>query len=326
MVDSCCIASTGASGFVGTALTTALAARGHPVTALSRSDASPSPAIKVRAFAGFDDAAALRAALESIEVVVHLAARVHVMREDEADPLAAFRRVNVEGTRAVYAAAREAGVRRVVYLSSVKAMGEGGPKPYRESDAPRPIDPYGISKLEAERVLAEGRALGGPEYVVLRPPLVYGPGVRGNFRRLLRLAALSGYLPLPLGRIANQRSLVSLGNLVSAIETVAVHPAAADKTYLVSDGEDLSTSELITGLAVGMGRPARLLPCPVSLVRMLATVAGRKQEAERLFGSLMVDSSLVRDELGWAPPQSVAAGLAETAAWWKSRIGQATDD
>jgi nucleoside-diphosphate-sugar epimerase len=316
---------TGASGFVGTALTTSLAAQGHQVVALSRRAAPPSQSVKPVQFTDLGDADALRAAFECMEVVVHLAARVHVMREEVADPLIAFRRVNVEGTRAVYAVARQAGVRRFVFLSSVKAMGEGSAVPYRESDTPQPVDPYGVSKLEAEQVLAEGRAAGGPEFVVLRPPLVYGPGVRGNFRRLLRLAALSGYLPLPLGRIANQRSLVSLGNLVSTIEAAVEHPAAADKTFLVSDGEDISTSGLIVGLAAGMGRPAKLLPCPVSLVRKVAGAAGMSQEAERLFGSLVVDSSRVRDELGWAPPQSVAAGLAETAAWWNRRIGQATD-
>ncbi len=198
-------------------------------------------------------------------------------------------------------------------------MGEGSPTQYRESDHPEPTDPYGISKLEAEQALAEGRALGGPEFVVLRPPLIYGPGVGGNFRRLLRLATLAGRIPLPLGSIANQRSLVSLGNLVSAIEVAALNPAAADRTYLVSDGMDLSTSELILALAAGMGQPARLLPCPVRMIRSLATAAGKGSEADRLFGSLVVDSSRLRRELGWVPPESVAAGLAATAAWWKNR-------
>lgn len=320
------VAVTGASGFVGTALTASLAAHGQQVTALSRSGATSPQAVKVVQFTDFGDAGALRAAFNSMEVVVHLAARVHVMREDEADPLAAFRRVNVEGTRAVYAAARDAGVKRVVFLSSVKAMGEGRAVPYREADSPRPIDPYGTSKLEGEQALAEGRALGGPEYVVLRPPLIYGPGVGGNFRRLLRLATLSGYIPLPLGNIPNQRSLVSLGNLVSAIEAAAADPAAADRTYLVSDGEELSTSELLAGLAAGMGRPARLIPCPIRLVRMLAAAAGREQEADRLLGSLVVDSSRIRQELGWVPPETVAAGLAATATWWKHRTGEAADD
>jgi nucleoside-diphosphate-sugar epimerase len=317
----CNVAVTGASGFVGTALTASLAARGHPGTALSRSGAAPLPAIKTAQFSGFGDARALRAAFESIDVVVHLAARVHVMREHHSDPLAAFRRVNVEGTRAVYAAAREAGVERVVFLSSVKAMGEGSAAPYRESDAANPVDPYGISKLEAERVLAEGRALGGPEYVVLRPPLVYGPGVRGNFLRLLRLAALSGRVPLPLGGIANQRSLISITNLVSAIEVAALNPAAADQTFLVSDGQDLSTSELISALAASLGKPAMLWPCPVSLVRALASSVGRGAEADRLLGSLTVNSREIRQRLGWQPPQSVAEGLKETAEWWRrSRV------
>ena len=303
-----------------------LVAHGHHASGLTRGSPSDLPTDGTRQVRDFDDAEGLRLALQSIDVVVHLAARVHVMREAQANPLAAFRHANVHGTRSVYEAARRAGVRRFVFLSSVKAMGEGGPLPYVESDSPRPLDPYGQSKLEAEEVLADGRAVGGPEFVVLRPPLVYGPGVRGNFRRLLHLAALSGRIPIPLGNVPNHRSLVSLGNLVSAIEAALEHPAAADKTYLVSDGEDLSTSDMIAGLAAGMGRPARLIPCPIPVVRMLAAAAGRKAEADRLLGSLVVDSSRIRRELGWVPPEHVAVGLKATGAWWKQQGKAATDD
>jgi UDP-glucose 4-epimerase len=241
------------------------------------------------------------------------------MHEQVADPLAAFRRVNVEGTRSVHAAAAEAGVRRLVYLSSIKAMGEGGAVPYRETDQPLPVDPYGISKWEAEQALAQARARGGPEYVVLRPTLVYGPGVGGNVRRLLRLAELSRWIPVPLGRIANRRSLISVNNLVSGITTVARHPGAADRTFLVSDGEDLSTSELLARLAAGLGIRPLLLPCPTRLLRALAALAGRTADLDRLLGSLSVDSSLIRDQLGWRPPESATAAIAATAAWWAGR-------
>ena len=317
---------TGATGFIGRAVIRRLSSAGVLVRAVVRSQQNQPDVAEVRGIGDLADPRDWDAHVAGISTVLHLAARVHVMREYEADTLAAFRRVNVDGTRAVYSAAREAGVRRFVFLSSVKAMGEGSVAPYRESDTPHPVDPYGISKLEAEQVLAEGRAAGGPEFVVLRPPLVYGPGVRGNFRRLLGLAALSGRMPLPLGSIPNKRSLVSLGNLVSAIEAAIEHPAAADKTYLVSDGEDLSTSEMLAGLAGGMGRRARLIPCPLATLRLLAATIGRKEEAARLLGSLVVDSSRLRRELGWMPPESVATGLAATGAWWKHRNESVTDD
>ena len=311
------IAVTGASGFVGSALTRRLASRGHEVVAVSRGALPAGSSGTARQIAGLDDAEGLRRALESTDVVVHLAARVHVMREHHADPLAAFRRVNVEGTRAVHEAARAAGVRRFVFLSSIKAMGEGSSTPYREADTPRPVDAYGISKLEAEQAIAKARARGGLEYVVLRPTLVYGPGVAGNFRRLLRLAELSRRIPVPLGKIVNRRSFTSVDNLSSAIEAAATHPAAADQTFLVSDGEDLSTSDLLARLAAGLGSPARLLPCPTRLLRVAAAALGRKEEVERLLGSLVVDPSHIQRQLDWKPPQSVTDGLAETAAWWR---------
>jgi UDP-glucose 4-epimerase len=263
-----------------------------------------------------DDVDGLSRAFDTAEVVVHLAARVHVMQERAPDPLAAFRQVNVEGTRSVGVAARKAGVRRIVYLSSIKAMGEGKPTPYRETDQPAPADPYGVSKLEAEQVLAGARASGGVEFVVLRPTLVYGPGVGGNFRRILSLAALARRVPLPLGRIPNQRSLVSVANLVSAIIACTRHAEARDRTFLVSDGEDLSTSDLLRALAEGLGGRAMLLPCPTGLMRAVASAIGHAADADRLLGSLTVDSGLVRRVLGWQPPQSVAQGLRETAAWW----------
>jgi nucleoside-diphosphate-sugar epimerase len=273
---------------------------------------------------GLDDAEGLRAAFAGCDAVVHLAARVHVMRERSADPLAEFRRVNVEGTESVYRAAEAAGVRRLVFLSSVKVNGEGRDTPYTESDVPAPLDPYGHSKLEAEqRLAALRREGGGCDVVVLRSPLVYGPGVGGNFRRLLHLAELSLRWPLPLGGITNRRSLVAAGNLADAIRCVLARPEAGGRTLLVSDGHDLSTSDLIAVLARGMGGRARLAPCPQSLLRALAALAGRRAEADRLLSSLTVDSSALRRQLGWTPPLAVEEALAATARWWRSREASA---
>jgi nucleoside-diphosphate-sugar epimerase len=272
----------------------------------------------LRRIEDLDDFEGLLRALESSDLVIHSAARAHVIREHSRDPLAEFRRANVEGTKRVYEAAREVGARRFVFLSSVKAMGEGGPVPYREEDAPQPSDPYGVSKLEAELALAEARPRGGVEYVVLRPPLVYGPGVGGNLFRLLRLADLASRLPLPLGGIANKRSLISVNNLVSAIELAMLHSAAADQTFLVSDGEDLSTSDLIRRLTKGLGREAHLLPCPSRLARALGTAVGRGYEINRLLGSLQVDSGRIRRTLGWRPPEEVTDGLARMATWYSA--------
>ncbi|HEX5818294.1 MAG TPA: NAD-dependent epimerase/dehydratase family protein [Gemmatimonadales bacterium] len=312
------VAVTGASGFVGRATCERLAS-GWDVVAISRRDGAGTA--KVR---GLDDPEGLRAAFAGCEAVVHLAARVHVMRERSADPTAEFRQVNVAGTECVYRAAAAAGVRRFVFLSSVKVNGEGRATPYVESDAPAPVDPYGRSKLEAERRLAALRAEGGGcDVVVLRSPLVYGPGVGGNFRRLLHLAELSLRWPLPLGGIPNRRSLVAVGNLADAIGCALALPEAGGRTLLVSDGHDLSTSELIAALARGMGGSAHLAPCPQRLLRTLAALAGRRAEADRLLGSLTVDSSALRTQLGWTPPLTVEDALAATARWWRTREASA---
>jgi UDP-glucose 4-epimerase len=313
------IAVTGASGFIGSALTRWLVDRGHKVVGVGRQSEPGTNALEWQPISGLHDTGGLRRAFQGADVVVHLAARVHVMRETAADPLGAFRETNVEGTRAVHAAASNAGATRLVFLSSIKAMGEGGAAPYRETDTPQPADPYGISKLEAEQALAVARGEGGIEFVVLRPTVVYGPGVRGNIRRLLRLAGLTRWLPVPLGGIANRRSLVSVTNLASAIEVAAAHPRAADRTYLVSDGEDLSTSDLLARLARALGHTPLLPPCPERLLRLVGRAAGMQAEVERLLGSLVVDSGRIRNELGWTPPQTVTQALEETAAWWSRR-------
>jgi nucleoside-diphosphate-sugar epimerase len=310
------IAVTGAGGFVGQSVCRALRAQGHDVVAVVRRGASAPVGTSVVEVPGLD-ATALRAAFEACEAVVHLAARVHVMRETAADPLAEFRRVNADGSVAAYRAACAAGVRRFVFLSSVKVHGEGRATPYAESDVPAPVDPYGVSKLEAERLLASTRDAGGTtDLVVLRPPLVYGPGVGGNFRRLVRLAELAQRWPLPLGGLRNRRSMVAVHNLADAIRFVIQTPAAGSRTFLVSDGEDLSTSDLLARLARALGGRARLLACPTGVLRALAVLTGQQAIVDRLLGTLTVDSSALRTGLGWTPPHSVDATLADVARWW----------
>jgi nucleoside-diphosphate-sugar epimerase len=249
-------------------------------------------------------------ALTGVETVVHLAARVHVMRDAAADPLAAFRRVNVAGTLNLARQAAAAGVGRFVFLSSVKVNGERGA--YTESDLPAPEDAYGISKYEAELGLRKIAAETGMEVAIIRSPLVYGPAVRANFRALIRVVARG--IPLPLGAIHNRRSMVALDNLVDFILTCIEHPAAANETFLVSDGEDLSMTDLIRRLARAMGRPARLIPMPASVLMAGATLVGKRDIAQRLLGSLRVDGSKARQVLGWVPPISVDEGLRRAVA------------
>ena len=240
------------------------------------------------------------------------------MRERAADPLAAFRRTNVEGTLRLARAAAEAGTERFVFLSSVKVLGEATPdRPFTDSSPPDPRDPYGVSKWEAEKALSEiaGRFKMG--VVILRPPLVYEPGVKGNFRSLMRLVDRG--VPSPLGSIANRRSLLCLGNLVDAIERCLAHRAAAGRTYLIHDGEDLSTADLLRRLAAALGRKAPPFSVPEAVLKLAAGCLGRKAEAGRLLGSLMVDDRPLRVELGWKPPFTVEQGLAETAKWYRER-------
>lgn len=254
-------------------------------------------------------------ALTGCDVIVHAAARVHVMQERAQDPLAEFRRVNVVGTLNLARQAADAGVRRFVFLSSIKVNGEmtAIDRPFTASQPAAPLDPYGVSKAEAEEGLHRLGAETGMEIVIVRPPLVYGPGVRANFGRLV--SAIGRGLPLPLARVdQNRRSLVALDNLVDLILTCTTHPAAANQTFLVSDGEDLSTADLLRRLGVAMGRPARLLPVPLALLRLGATLAGKGDMAQRLLGNLQVDITHTCQTLGWRPPISVDEGLRRTVA------------
>jgi Nucleoside-diphosphate-sugar epimerases len=252
-------------------------------------------------------------ALQGAETVIHLAARVHVMRESAGDPLAEFRRVNTSGTQTLARQAARAGVRRFVYLSSIKVNGEETRpgRPFTEYDQPAPMDPYGVSKCEAEVALRDVARETGMEVVIVRPPLVYGPGVRANFRRLMQL--LCRGVPLPLGAIHNRRSLVGLDNLVDLIVTCLRHPAAADQTFLAGDGEDLSTTQLLRRLAQALGFQARLVPVPATILRLAFTMLNQRGAGQRLCGSLQVDISKAREVLNWKPPLSVDEALRRVA-------------
>ena len=252
--------------------------------------------------------------LFGVHTVVHLAAQAHVINGLSEDSLAAYRYVNTAGTERLAQTASASGVKRFVYLSTVKVNGEGKAGPYAEKDDPEPIDPYGISKWEAEQILYEISDQTGMEMVVLRPPLVYGPWVKANFLHLLKI--LDRSIPLPLASINNRRSLIFLGNLLSAIVTCINHPRAAGQTFLVSDGEDVSTPELIRHINSALGRPARLFPFPPVMLKMAGIITGKSVAMDRLLRSLTIDCSKIRRELDWQAPFSMEQGLRETAKWY----------
>jgi len=247
--------------------------------------------------------------VSGIEVVVHTAARAHIMNDEVTDPLAEYRKVNVEGTLNLARQAAAAGVKRFIFISSIKVNGEqtATGQPFFSHDAPSPEDCYGISKHEAEQGLRELATETGMEVVIIRPPLVYGPGVKGNFASMIKLVGKG--LPLPLGAVHNQRSLVALDNLVDLIITCIDHPGAANQTFLVSDGEDISTTQLLQGVAQAMGKPSRLIPVPASLLQFAATLLGKKSVAQRLLGSLQVDISHTQKCLNWTPRLTLKQGL-----------------
>ena len=298
---------TGANGFVGNVLCSELRASRLTVRAAVRTENfSGSDVVRVGAI---DDKTDWTDALRDIVVVIHLAARGHVMTDKASNPSAEFRRVNVAGTENLARQAARAGVKRLVYVSSIKVNGEAteGVRKFSELDAPVPQDPYGVSKYEAEQALHRVAAETGLEVVIVRPPLVYGAGVKGNFAQMLKVLALG--IPLPLASVGNRRSLIYVGNLVDALILCATHPAAAGQTYLVSDGDDVSTPELLRELGDAMGHPARLLPCPQALLKLAGRLTGKADQVERLLGSLRVDSDKIRRELGWTPPYTPQQGL-----------------
>lgn len=292
---------TGANGFVGSAVC-AKAQEAFSVIAATRDEVG-----------AIDAHTDWQTVLQGVDVVVHLAARVHVMNDTSSDPLNAFRLVNVAGTLNLAKQAVQAGVKRFIFISSIKVNGESTVlgQPFTADDTPNPLDAYGQSKYEAELALKQLAEETGLDVVIIRPPLVYGAGVKANFHSMMRW--LNRSVPLPLGAIHNKRSLVALDNLVDLILTCVKHPNAANQTFLVSDGEDLSTTDLLRRMAQALGKSAFLLPVPASLLELAARLIGKHAIAQRLCGSLQLDISKTRQLLNWTPPVSVDTALAQTA-------------
>lgn len=308
---------TGSTGFVGSALLSELKKLpDFRVVSAVRTTVSPS-SDDVVLVGNIDGTTDYSTALHGINVVVHAAARAHIMRDEVADPLAEFRKVNVEGTLNLAKQAVAAGVKRFIFISSIGVHGLNSSRPFKETDSEAPHDAYAISKYEAEQGLRKLANETGLEVVIIRPPLVYGGGAPGNFRSLINLA--SKPVPLPFGSVNNHRSMVYVGNLVSFIIRCIQHPAAANQTFLVSDGEDVSLRELVTYIRLCLGRSPRLLPVPVWLFKLAGAVTGKQGVVDRLVGDLQVDSSKASTLLEWAPPFTVSQGIEATVADFMSK-------
>lgn len=300
---------TGATGFVGQRVCSLLESQGAVVVKTSRAHSSESNTFQVAPLGPETD---WTHALADCTAVVHLAARVHVMNDKATDPLHEFRLANTAGTMQLARQAAQCGVKRMVFVSSIKVNGEAGE--FTASSQPNPMDPYGVSKFEAEQGLFEFSKQSGLEVTVLRPPLVYGPGVRANFLKLLSVVARG--IPLPFGSVNNKRSLVHVGNLASAIAACVEHPNAAGKTFLVSDNADVSTAQLVREMAHALGRKPNLLPVPPALIEAAAALLGKRAAAQRLLGNLTVSPEALCDELNWTPPFTLQAGMKETVDWY----------
>lgn len=310
---------TGALGFVGRALCSRLAADGSRVRAASRNSQQDLPAEQV-IISGIDPQTDWTEALASVGTVVHLAAHVHVMKSGAEDERL-FNEVNVAGTRHLAESAAASGVRRFIYLSTVKVHGEQTEEqPFSEQSPFSPQDAYSRSKAEAEAILKRIGQASSMEIVIIRPPLVYGPGVKANFLQLLKL--VHRRIPLPLGAIHNARSLIYLDNLVDAVMTCIQHPSAANEAFLVSDGEDLSTADLVRMIAKAMGVRVFLPPVPPDLLRFGGKMLGKGDIVGRLTESLQVDSSFIQNKLGWIPPHTAEEGLRKTVQWFLRSSGR----
>lgn len=302
---------TGVTGFIGRSLCTTLKEEGYFVRAAIRNNVRDLSGVDEYIEVGdINESTDWQQALIGVDAVIHLAARVHVMNDSAADPIEAFRKVNTLGTERLARMAAKAGVRRFIFVSSVKVNGEGALRPYTERDIPAPQDAYGISKREAEDLLSCIADETGLQTVILRLPLVYGPGVKANFKNLVKIADLG--LPLPLKGINNRRSLLYLNNLVHVIVACINHPLAVGETFLVSDGQDVSTPDLIKMIACAMNKKAVLFSLHPGILTALCKIIGRSKELEKLTGTLIVDSSKIRNLLGWKPPFTMEDGIRET--------------
>lgn len=314
---------TGATGFVGKALLSSLVSQESSATTRIRAAVRSVPgdrcaSVEYITMTDLNDRSDWRSALDSIDIVVHCAARVHVMNDTVANPLEEFRRINVAGSLSLARQAAAAGVKRFIFISSIKVNGEATRpgQPYTADDVPAPQDPYGVSKMEAEQALLDLGQRSAMEVVIIRPVLVYGPGVKANFQSMMRW--LDKGLPLPLGGInGNRRSLVALDNLVDLIKVCLSHPAAAGQVFLAADGEDLSTTALLKRTARAMDKNPLLLPVPASLLSLAARMIGKPGIAQRLCGSLQVDIGKNREVLGWIPPLAVDEALKKTASAYR---------
>ncbi len=304
---------TGVTGFVGKELCAELLSQGHEILVAVRTKVAAIKNVEMTMVGEIDRGTDWSTALRDVDVVIHLAARVHVMHDTVVDPLAEFRKVNVDGTLNLALQAAKAGIKRFIFISSVKVNGELTEidQPFTENDTANPQDAYGVSKFEAEQGLLKISQETGMEIIIIRPPLIYGAGVKANFASMMR--AVKRGMPLPLGAIHNQRSFVYVGNLVSLITKCIDHPVAANQVFLVSDGHDLSTTKLLQECANAFGVKVRLLPVPQKLIEVGAAMLGKRAVAQRLCGNLQVDITKARTLLGWEPPFSVQVGLKATA-------------
>ena len=302
---------TGATGFIGKALSQALRNSGFDLRAAVRQRDIKLPIdYEVVQIGDIGPRTDWQEALVGVDTIIHLAARVHIMHKVATDPLESFRKINVLGTGHLARMAAKAGVKRFIFISSVKVNGEGALKSYTEKDAPDPQDAYGISKREAEDLLIDIASKTRLEVVILRLPLVYGPGVKANFKNLMKLVNSS--LPLPFKNINNRRSFIYIDNLVGAITTCINHPLAAGETFLLSDGQDVSTPNLIKMFACVMNKKTLLFSLHPGILKTVCKIIGKSEELDKLTGSLFVDSNKIRNSLGWKPLFSIEEGIEKT--------------
>jgi nucleoside-diphosphate-sugar epimerase len=309
---------TGATGFIGQALCVKMLEDGYAVKAvIRRQDQASSLAAGVeRVYIESIETFDRYQELEGVDTVIHLAGRAHLIKGREAESLEAFRKVNLMGTQQIARMALKAQVKKFIFISSVKVNGEGASQPYSENDLSAPQDAYGISKMEAEQVLTQIAVKTSLQVVILRIPLVYGPGVKANFKNLVKIVG-SG-LPLPLKGVSNRRSFLYLGNLVDAIITCVRHPQAGGQTFMVSDVQDISTVGLIKMIASALHKKVPLFYLPPVILKALCKIAGKGEEVEKLTETLLVDSSKIRNLLGWKPPFTLEEGIKETVKYYKS--------